>query len=647
VPEEVEYALNIAGENRKQLVKVLRHYSKKKEDSLKFEAACYLIANMPRHYALYHKNPEKFDAAFEIVGKFDKEKVNKRALWDSVAPVLSDFNMNNVEQIFDINIINADFLIENIEKSFYAWKNYPWCSEMDFKVFKENILPYRSSNEPLENLRGYFQEKYSWINDSLKGEKSMDKAFTLVYNDFESWFETSGGVKYPIPMSFSQLLKAKGGRCDDECNLLNMFMKSLGIISAIEHTPHWANRNSGHGWVDYINEQNKPLLIDNDKILRKHQYLHSAEFDLRYPADKYLPDDIVLARLKKGAKVFRKSFEINPNSIILNIQNEEIPDEINNMFSIDVSCNYLVCHDVELELKKNYNKEVAYLCVFDLGSFYPVHWAKVVENKVKFKSMGFDVLYFPAVYSNNRYILLSNPFFLEKDGTLRHLKANLSKKRKVILNRKYPLFGNILNHANRMYNARFQGSNKEDFSDAVDLYTIKNTPIVVTEINTTNTDKFRYFRYLPDKSTFGDIAEIKFLSKENGVEILLEGTIKYKHKGPNTKNYSKAFDNDLNSYYMSEEKGTWIGIDLGEGIKKRVTKIYFCPRTDTNFIIPGNDYELFYWDNDWCSLGKKTAKNYFLEFDNAPEGALFWLHCHSGGKEERPFTYENGKQIWW
>ena len=68
---------------------------------------------------------------------------------------------------------------------------------------------------------------------------------------------------------------------------------------------------------------------------------------------------------------------------------------------------------------------------------------------------------------------------------------------------------------------------------------------------------------------------------------------------------------------------------------------------DSNEVIPGDDYELFYWNDEWCSLGRKTAGHDTLVYVEVPKNALLWLHNHTQGKEERIFTYENGKQIWW
>jgi len=91
----------------------------------------------------------------------------------------------------------------------------------------------------------------------------------------------------------------------------------------------------------------------------------------------------------------------------------------------------------------------------------------------------------------------------------------------------------------------------------------------------------------------------------------------------------------------------------------------------TNAILKTDVYELFYWDNKWISLGKKTTANRqadldslgfdfkkkqflantegreFIFYETAPVGTLFLLHNWTQGKEERIFTIENEEQIWW
>jgi len=78
-----------------------------------------------------------------------------------------------------------------------------------------------------------------------------------------------------------------------------------------------------------------------------------------------------------------------------------------------------------------------------------------------------------------------------------------------------------------------------------------------------------------------------------------------------------------------------------------ISKIRYASRNDKNHIVEGNLYEFFYWDNGWKSLGKKTATDRVLVYDKVPSNCLFLLRNYTEGKEERIFTYENEKQVFW
>jgi hypothetical protein len=68
----------------------------------------------------------------------------------------------------------------------------------------------------------------------------------------------------------------------------------------------------------------------------------------------------------------------------------------------------------------------------------------------------------------------------------------------------------------------------------------------------------------------------------------------------------------------------------------------------TSNLKPGKTYELFYWLNEWISLGKKTAGIEPLIYENIPAAGLYWLVEEGSNKEEeRIFTIENGQQVWW
>jgi hypothetical protein len=66
------------------------------------------------------------------------------------------------------------------------------------------------------------------------------------------------------------------------------------------------------------------------------------------------------------------------------------------------------------------------------------------------------------------------------------------------------------------------------------------------------------------------------------------------------------------------------------------------------FLTLGKEYELFYWKDGWKSFGKSVADEKPLVFEKVPAGSLYWLVEKGSNKEnERIFTIEDGKQVWW
>ena len=103
-------------------------------------------------------------------------------------------------------------------------------------------------------------------------------------------------------------------------------------------------------------------------------------------------------------------------------------------------------------------------------------------------------------------------------------------------------------------------------------------------------------------------------------------------------------DGDPLTYYLSADSNAFVTFDLLKPVE--LAKIEIIPRTDDNFIRIGDEYELFYHGGSkgWISLGKRSADQLFLTYDNIPANALLWLKNHTRGKEEQVFYFMNGKQ---
>ena len=184
-------ALYIAGKNKPELEKVIIHYSRNPDDSLKLKAAYFLIENMGNKFGLYPdiKAANKYNVVFERLRALYKNRANTmenrmvinpiiKALWDSIEQKVGDIG---IDKKLDCQVIKADYLIENIDYSFKVWYEKPWCRHLSFEQFCESILPYRFKDEPLQYYKKRFYQEFSWIDDSVK-DKTDPKEACLIMN---------------------------------------------------------------------------------------------------------------------------------------------------------------------------------------------------------------------------------------------------------------------------------------------------------------------------------------------------------------------------------------------------------------------------------------------------------------------------------
>jgi len=69
---------------------------------------------------------------------------------------------------------------------------------------------------------------------------------------------------------------------------------------------------------------------------------------------------------------------------------------------------------------------------------------------------------------------------------------------------------------------------------------------------------------------------------------------------------------------------------------------------EKTYFTSGKKYELFYWKDEWKLLGSSIASEKPLVFEKVPAGSLYWLVPEGSDKEEeRIFTIEDGKQVFW
>lgn len=649
IPPEVEKALTLSGSNKKELQKVIEYYQEPK-DSLKLKAAYFLIKNMSNKYSIVGEGLEKLNTIFPAIEKARKQNIVERdpnsdkyliidSLWNNLSMKngkLIHFSLS-IKQ--DLNTIKSDFLIENIEYSFKAW-NFPWSRHLSFEEFCEYILPYRVSEESLESWRPAVYDKYKPLMDSLKASNLKDpvKVCKIINKQILSkWIYSPTLMKYPVAMTADNLMKGYMGSCKHQVALATFTMRALGIPVVCEQVPHYGNRSLGHDFNGVLSKNGNFIDFEAGDNKRFGKILDSQK-----EQERYIP------------KIYRSTYSLSNKSLIaLKPKNEIIPIFFTNQSITDVTSQYLPVSSIKIKLTTQVpaNCSYVYLCVFDNKNWQAVGWSKIIKNEVIFTNMGTGILYMPMYYVNSKLVTASSSLILDRTGTTHNI-ISVEKEQEMVLKRKYKPHRQM---QSQMINTTFEVSNNADFKKTTNLYSIKDSvELIQQNVLIKNHRKYRYVRYLVSATKRGDISEMSFLSKKGtplfGKIITSKNTSRFVLKNnKNVKNTTikNAFDSDVLSFAVILEDSTeqWIGLDFG--IKKHISKLSFCPRTDKNDVWPELNYELFYWDKGWKSIGLKKASTNTLIYKSPVSNALFLLRCLDEGEEERIFTYRNGKQIWW
>ncbi|MBC9798551.1 hypothetical protein [Sinomicrobium weinanense] len=191
----------------------------------------------------------------------------------------------------------------------------------------------------------------------------------------------------------------------------------------------------------------------------------------------------------------------------------------------------------------------------------------------------------------------------------------------------------------------FQASNDINFSQFENLYSIGDLDrIIIYNKKINPRQKYRFVRFLIPPHNNGNISEMMFVTNKGEK---LKGKLISSKSIKDNPTLDFGFDNNVLSFIniKKDAEPQWVGLDFGE--KKELSEITFCPRTDKNDIWPGLRYELFYWNSGWKSIEKKIATTHTLDFNSPFSNGLYLLKCLDEGVEERIFTYENEKQVWW
>ncbi|RPD39005.1 discoidin domain-containing protein [Chitinophaga barathri] len=626
-PESVNQALDLAGANRAELEKVIRHFEK---DPQQLKAVYFLLANMRYHFTYGGEELQQYGYIFNVLDSLHTNKIKVpvtspivRGAWDSLVRLHGMPDPADAQQLPDLLSIKADLLIPHITECFRVWKENPWCRNLSFTEFCELLLPYRIAHEQPEPVHARLQKRFGPLRDTTKATRRFD--FGAQFNQqVRAFIGLNHTMRlYPFDMSITQMEKARRGSCAHLAQYEAMAMRANGLPVGIDCTPMWGDLDRGHEW-------NVMLMEDG----------------------KYFPFDAGGAGFGgidscpyRFSKVFRKTFAAQTENIP---GSGDVPPFLVNRLQKDVTADYTKVSDVSVKLTRTaaIQRKYAMICTFKTKTWAPQAYAPIKDSVATFTNMGRNLLYIVMYYYGGNYFPATEPFILDKEGNIRYLQLR-PEGQDMLLLRKYPRLQGMFNYMKAMVGGRFEGANRPDFSDAELLYMVKDVPDKVETADALSRKPFRYVRFLSARGVKANVAELAFLDDAGKP---LKGQVKgfpEVSQAETGTGLGNVFDGDLETYYNGmKDSVCWMGLDLGRA--QSVARIRYCPRSDTNFILDGDEYILRYWDGEkWREAARQKASGQALHFSNIPSGGVYILKNMSRGKEERIFTYENGKQIWW
>lgn len=669
-PKGVEESISKSGFNASELRKVLNYYKQDNADSLKYQAACFLIDNMKWHKSNMKvvNLDEKLDTFWRncdvvysklITYQRDKDLVSDRlqnTFWDATKVINTLVSLTIFDTLpeiergtyKDLKTIDSQFLIEHIDNAFEAWHNSKYASYLSFEEFCEYILPYRSVvGYPYYESGAFFNQLIG--KQILKSTEKDFRSYLVRYNHYTAnmWgFSRNINIKEAIGI-YDIFLGQVYDCITTASNGCNVF-RSCGLPVVVDYCIGFRELEGRHYHCAFL---------DTTGVWRRFN-----------AASSYL--DTVSPIIKPSLNIYRNTFATQKQSpYFLKSKTEIIPKEFNSPCITDVTKDVYDITSIKLPFEQNTSNNMAYLYTFNRNKYgiLPVTWG--VRNRdssqVIFKNVQYGVMYFPMYLEEREPRPFGQPFYLVKDSILDKYKIanlpinkNLDSLGTLFVNRKYPPKKSMQELAQKMIGGKFMGANMENYADTVELMRISEVPkLYPQEYLLDNEKAFHYYLYIAPNDEC-NIAELEYIAiKDSTISMFKKPTPLPIFSEKDTivddsceKYVVPLFNDSISRYSSIIVDGKWVTKsyykteELFFDNSVCIKKIRMCPGNADNMVKPGCTYKLFYWNDGWIALETQKARYNYLKFKNVPLNKLYWLKNLDEGDEELPFVYVDGKQ---
>lgn len=407
---QLERALRLAGQNRPELEAVLKHYA---NDSLKLEAARFLIKNMSYHFSQkeYYLSIDGKKYRPDIASFKSKDEVERHC--DSL--LQCGYRMQQIKMP-DITTLDSAFIVNNIELAFSVWQK-PWAKNTSFSDFCRYILPYRAQIEEPSLLREEMMQRFVALLDTAKVTTPLE-ACTVLNKHLRQVvkYQETGLPFYP---TIDETYRAGFSRCDGMCNLGIFIMRAAGIPVTVDNTT-WVKMDLGHSWCVVLNDGKFHSFgpgEDNPDI-------HAGQLS------KF--------RHRRPAKVYR--FRFDPIEVDANPEDDGYVTVLKNPLVYDVTSEYLdktIDIQIATDVIERRSKKLGqvYLCVHNFYEWKPIALGSCTdEGECTFKNVVGDNLFMVTDCPDGetlRYI--TDPFYVSPSGEIHKFTPRIQQHKTLIL----------------------------------------------------------------------------------------------------------------------------------------------------------------------------------------------------------------------
>lgn len=152
----------------------------------------------------------------------------------------------------DLRSLDAEFLLENCDLAYRAWREAPWRETVSEEVFFDAVLPYASINERRERWRAEFHER---LGPLVAEAESPAEAAAILNNEIFDLLGVKYSTKRPkADQSPLESIDAGLASCTGLTVMLIDACRSVGVPARFVGTPLWSDGSGNHSWVEVWDE---------------------------------------------------------------------------------------------------------------------------------------------------------------------------------------------------------------------------------------------------------------------------------------------------------------------------------------------------------------------------------------------------------